>query len=67
MPVELAMLTAEEITHVVNCSPRTVHRLADEGVLPSPVRIGGMLRWWRPDIEGWIERGCPKVATGEAK
>jgi excisionase family DNA binding protein len=67
VPVELSMLTAEEIARLVNCSPRTVHRLADEGVIPRPVRIGGMLRWRRPDIEGWIERGCPKVATEEVK
>lgn len=67
VPVELAMLTADEIARVVNCSPRTVHRLADEGVIPQPVRIGGMLRWRRPDIEGWIERACPKVATEEVR
>lgn len=67
VPVELAMLTADEIARVVNCSPRTVHRLADDGVIPQPVRIGGMLRWRRPDIEGWIERGCPKVVAEEVR
>lgn len=67
VPVELAMLTADEIARVVNCSPRTVHRLADDGVIPQPVRIGGMLRWRRPDIEGWIERGCPRVVAEEVK
>ncbi len=67
VPVEWAMWTAEEIARLVNCSPRTVHRLADEGVIPQPVRIGGMLRWRRPDIEGWIERGCPKIANSQVQ
>lgn len=67
VPVELSMLTAEEIARLVNCSPRTVHRLADDGVIPQPVRIGGMLRWRRPDIECWIERACPKVVAEEVR
>jgi len=60
---ELSMLTAEEIARLVNCSPRTVHRLADEGVIPQPVRIGGMLRWRQPEIKQWIDAGCPKAAN----
>ena len=67
MPVELGMLTAEEIAGLVNCSPRTVHRLADEGVIPKSVRIGGMLRWRRPDIRQWIDAGCPKIANAQVQ
>ena len=48
---------------MLSCSTKTIYRLADRGAIPSPVRIGNMLRWHRPQIEQWIADGCPAPPT----
>ena len=53
------MLTVNELTGILNCSPRTVYRLSDRGQIPSPVRLGGLVRWPKAVIEKWIADGCP--------
>jgi len=56
------MLTAAGVAALLACSTKTVYRLNDRGALPSPVRIGGLLRWPRAAIEQWIAEGCPSRA-----
>lgn len=56
-----AMLTIDEVAGMLNCSGRTVHRLADAGRMPRPVRLGALVRWPRESIESWISRGCPRA------
>ena len=55
----VTMLTVNELAGVLNCSYRTVYRLSDRGQIPSPVRLGGLVRWPRPIIDRWIAEGCP--------
>jgi excisionase family DNA binding protein len=57
---EPELLDARAVARLLDCSPRTVYRLADSGRIPSPVRLGGLVRWSRRGLEGWIEEGCPK-------
>ena len=54
------LLDARAVARLLDCSPRTVYRLADSGRIPAPVRLGGLVRWSRRGLEGWIEEGCPR-------
>ena len=56
---QLTMLTVNELARIMNCSPRTVYRLSDRGRIPTPVRLGGLVRWSRTVIEKWMAEGCP--------
>ncbi len=60
LPQGPLMLTASGVAKLLNCSTRSVYRLADTGGIPMPVRIGGMIRWSRNTIEQWIAQGCPE-------
>jgi len=41
------------------CSPRHIYRLADAGRMPSPIRLGSLVRWDLDEIDRWIAAGCP--------
>jgi excisionase family DNA binding protein len=45
-------LTDKQVGELLKVSPRTVHRMAEEGRLPAPVRITpGRVRWRLRDLE----------------
>lgn len=60
-PSGVTMLTVHDVARMLNCSARTVYRLADSGRMPRPVKLGALVRWPREVIERWIAQGCPKV------
>ena len=45
------LLLASEVAQIFKVSPRTVTRWGQNGKLPPPVRVGGVTRWRRSDIE----------------
>ena len=53
------LLTAAGVAKIMSCSPRSVYRLADQGLIPRPLRLGGMVRWPAQTITKWIADGCP--------
>jgi len=53
------LLTAEGVAEILHCSSRSIHRLAETGKIPPPVRIGGLVRWTRQQMEQWVADGCP--------
>ena len=57
------MLTVDQVAAMLNCSSRHVYRLCDTKRMPSPVRLGMLVRWNRTVIEKWINAGCPPVRT----
>lgn len=57
------LIGTSALATMLSCSTKTIYRLADRGAIPSPVRIGNMLRWHRPQIEQWIADGCPAPPT----
>lgn len=63
-PQIAALLTADDLAMLLRCSTRSIRRLADQGSVPRPVKIGGLLRWSREVIERWIEDGCPACRRG---
>jgi len=59
--MDSAMLTVHDVARMLNCSARTVYRLADSGRIPRPVKLGALVRWPREVVEQWIADGCPDV------
>jgi hypothetical protein len=43
---------------------QTVYRLADRGLIPPGVKVGGLRRWDLRQIEEFIEAGCKPVRRG---
>ena len=66
-PVDPALLDVRAVAAMLACAARTVYRLADAGRLPSPVRVGTLVRWRRADLDNWLAAGCPAVRTVTAK
>ncbi len=52
------LLTAEELAGLLRCSLRHVHRLRKKGLLPTPLSVGGILRFPRHKVEAWLD-GVP--------
>ena len=48
------LLTTRDIATILGCETRSVHRWLREGVVPGPIRIGGVLRWYAPSIRAWL-------------
>lgn len=58
-----ALLDVERVAAVCGCSTRHVRRLADAGRMPSPIKLGALLRWRKAEIDEWITGGCRPVRT----
>jgi len=54
-----ALLGVKAVAELLDCSVRHVHRLRDGGKMPRPVRLGGLVKWRRAEIEQWVASGCP--------
>lgn len=48
-----------QMARLLKVSMRTVWRLRARGDIPKPVVIGGAVRWRGPDIQEWMDGGCP--------
>ncbi|KAA1262309.1 hypothetical protein LF1_48730 [Rubripirellula obstinata] len=53
-------LTAPQVGLRYSCSSRSVYRLADSGLMPPPIRIGGMVRWSIETLDEWDAAGNPR-------
>jgi len=53
------LMTVQDVAEQLQCSPRTIYRLADTGRMPPPVRLGSLVRWSRHAIDAWVVAGCP--------
>lgn len=53
-----ALLSVKHLSEMLDCSARTVYRLADAGRMPAPVKLGALVRWSTECIEQWIQSGC---------
>jgi excisionase family DNA binding protein len=58
------LISVDRVAELLECSPRTVYRLADCGRLPRPRKVGSLVRWSVGEISGWVEEGCPKQYRG---
>ncbi len=55
------LLDVKQTAELLNASARTVYRLAGDGRMPRPVRLGALVRWRRDEVSQWIAAGCPAV------
>ena len=53
------LLSARTLAKRLGVSVRTLWRLRSAGKLPTPVRLGGVVRWRVADIDAWVAAGCP--------
>jgi excisionase family DNA binding protein len=58
-PAAAQLLDVRAVARLLGCSARHVYRLADGGKMPSPLKLGTLVRWRRRDLETWLADGCP--------
>lgn len=58
---DAALLDVRQAATLLGVSPRTIYRLADGGRMPSPIKLGALVRWRAEELRQWIADGCPKV------
>lgn len=61
-PLEAELLDVAAVATVLKCSERHVFRLSNGGQMPSPIKLGTLVRWNRVEITEWIAAGCPSVS-----
>ena len=54
-PTAANMMTVKDVADYFGCGVSTVWRWHQIGVLPKAVKIGGMTRWRRSEIEAMTE------------
>ena len=59
------LLDVKHVAARIGVSVRNVWRLLSKKLMPKPVHLGGSTRWRTVDIDGWIDAGCPDLATFE--
>jgi predicted DNA-binding transcriptional regulator AlpA len=59
-PTDLAdrLLGIPEVAGACGVSPRSVRRYFESGRMPRPVKVSGLIRWRKSDIEAWLADGC---------
>ena len=65
LPPELTplMLNVKQVASLLCVSERQVYRMADGGLMPRPLKLGGLNRWPRLSVEAWVNDGAKPVKT----
>lgn len=59
------LITIDEFAKLLKVSKRTLWRWVSGGSVPSPLRLGGTVRWPLDQIRKWIAAGCPTPEPGD--
>jgi predicted DNA-binding transcriptional regulator AlpA len=51
--------TKPQLARALGYTVKTITRKLQQGLLPSPVRIGGQERWRVDEVRAWLKAGCP--------
>ncbi|MCH8968888.1 MAG: helix-turn-helix domain-containing protein [Planctomycetes bacterium] len=62
-PAEL--MAVGELARRLRVSVRQVHRMNKAGLIPRPLRIGGVVRWHPDEIDRWLKCGAPERSGWE--
>ena len=60
MEDDTQLLNIRGVALKLACSERQVRRLMKAGEIPTPVRLGGNVRWPLKSLSEWVTSGCPK-------
>ena len=55
-----ALIAVRTVAQLIDAHPSTVWRKVADGTLPRPVKIGGMTRWSKAEVEAVIEAALAK-------
>jgi predicted DNA-binding transcriptional regulator AlpA len=56
-----ALISVGQVATLYGCSTRHTWRAADAGLIPSPIRVGRIVRWRIGTIRDHIRAGCKPV------
>lgn len=56
--VERATYSVLDISGLLCCSVRHVHRLKAQNLIPGLMRVGRLVRFNKAKVDAWIENGC---------
>ncbi len=62
----MQLLNAKSLGQLLALSKRQIFRLSSCGKIPSPLKIGGSVRWSADEISNWMAAGAPDRKTWEA-
>ena len=67
--VNAELLDVRAVAKLLDCSARQVYRLADDGRMPRPIKLGQPVRWRRAQDAACLDAGCQAVrsARGAAR
>ena len=60
------LISAKTLGQMLSLSKRQIFRLNSCGKIPSPIKIGGSVRWDESTIAQWLKSGAPDRRTFEA-
>lgn len=50
------LYSAKEFAELLQISERTLRKLLKDGSLPTPIQVGGQLRWYPEDVADTVTR-----------
>jgi excisionase family DNA binding protein len=60
---EPLVLSVNDVAKLLACSSRHIYRLCDGGLMPRPLKLGGLNRWLRSEVDTWLKSGANPVQT----
>ncbi len=57
------LLTTDDVASALAVSASTIRKMARDGELPQPIRVGGRLRFRADDVRAWLLDGCPDLSV----
>ena len=62
---DVKLLNAKALAGCLSVSVRQLHRMNKAGLIPAPLRIGGVVRWREREISEWMKCGAPERSEWE--
>ena len=59
------LLNVSALAKRLSVSVRQAHRMNKAGLIPAPLRIGGVVRWHPDEISQWLRSGAPVRSVWE--
>ncbi len=65
IPDGAELLTVPQVACILQCAESVVRQRDKDGLIPKPIRIGGVLKWRKKEIYDWLDAGCPNRQVWE--